>query len=254
MSFRLVNSLLIVALLLVAVGRSDIGIAWAQVMQSASYQIESDSINIGGGRSSSTNYIQESTVGEQATGPSDSASYQLRAGYQQMQEIYLAITAAADVSMNPTIGGVTGGTSTGATSVTVTTDNRAGYTLSIQAESSPAMQSGSDTIGDYTPGGVPDFTFDTAATDSHFGYSPEGAHIDDRFRDDGGACGVSNGDTADRCWDGLSTSAVVIATDSSANHPDGTDTTVKFQVGVGGSVNQAPGTYVATTTLTLLPL
>lgn len=254
MAHRLVHILLITALTSLLLWQSHNDIAQAQVMQSASYQMESDSINIGGGLSSSTNYIQESTVGEIATGPSDSTSYSLRAGYQQMQEVYLALTAAADVTMSPSIGGVTGGTSTGVTSVTATTDNRAGYTLTIQAESSPAMQSGANSIADYTTGGDPDFVFDTGATESHFGYSPEGAHIDDRFRDDGGSCNTSSGDTPDRCWDGLTTSAVVIATDSNSNHPNGTDTTVKFQVGVGGSVNQTPGTYVATTTLTLLPL
>lgn len=226
----------------------------AQVMQSGSYQIESDSINIGGGLASSTNFIQESTVGEIATGPSDSASFSLRAGYQQMQEVYLALSAAADVSMAPAIGGISGGTATGSTAVTVTTDNRAGYTLSIQAENDPAMQSPTSTIADYTPTGDPDFTFDTLATESHFGYSPEGTDIVDRFKDDGGSCNTGSGDTADRCWDGLTTSAVDIASAGSANHPNGTETTIKFQVGVGGSVTQTPGTYTATTTLTLLPL
>lgn len=227
----------------------------AQVMQSSSYQIESDSINIGGGLSSSTNYIQESTVGEQATGPSDSASFSLRAGYQQMQEVYLALSAVADVTMAPAIGGVSGGTATGSTEVTATTDNRAGYSLSIQAENNPAMVSGAYTIADYIPAGDPDFTFSTGATESHFGYSPEGDDIVERFTDNGGICNNGAGsDTTDRCWDGLTTSPVGIAAGGGANHPDGATTTVKFQVGVGGSVNQEPGTYVATTTLTLLPL
>lgn len=230
------------------------GTALAQVMQSSSYQIESDSINIGGGLASSTSYSLEDTVGEQATGISDSASYSIRAGYQQMQEVYLAITAAADVVMDPSIGGVSGGTSTGSTTVTVTTDNRAGYTLSISAESSPAMQDGVNTISDYVPAGAPDFLFTTGVSDAHFGFSPEGADIVDRFRDDGATCATDTGDSTDRCWDGLSTSPIDIAAGAGSNHPNGTDTTIKFQVGIGGSANQVPGTYVATTTLTLLPL
>lgn len=229
--------------------------ALAQVRQSSNYQIESDSINIGGGRSSSTNYIQESTVGEQATGPSDSASYSLRAGYQQMHEVYLALTAAADVTMSPALGGVSGGTSTGATNVTVTTDNRAGYQLTIEAASSPALDSGSSTIADYVPGGDPDFSFTTLANDAHFGYSPEGVDVVDRFKDNGAdTCNVGSFETEDACWDGLSTTAETIVSGTGANHPDGATTTIKFRVGIGGSANQEPGTYVATTTLTLLPL
>lgn len=51
---------------------SSLHIAGAQVMQSTNYQIQSDSINIGGGFSSSSNYAVESTVGEVGTGKSDS--------------------------------------------------------------------------------------------------------------------------------------------------------------------------------------
>lgn len=227
----------------------------AQVMQSASYQIESDSINTGGGLASSTTYVIEDTVGEQATGQSDSASYSIRAGYQQMHEIYLAISAAADVTMSPAIGGVSGGNATGSTMVTVTTDNRAGYQLSISASSSPAMQDGVNTIADYAPGIDPEFIFTTGASESHFGFSPEGTDVTDRFKDNGvDTCNVSTSETADRCWDGLSTTPALIAERTNANHPSGTDTTIKFQVGVGGSANQVPGTYVATTTLTLIAL
>ena len=59
-------------------------VAQAQVMQSTNYQIQSDSINFGGGFSSSTNYALESTAGELATGESSSTNYSLKAGYQQM--------------------------------------------------------------------------------------------------------------------------------------------------------------------------
>ena len=41
-----------------------LSIGFAQVMQSTSYRIQSDSINFGGGFSSSTNYNLESTGGE----------------------------------------------------------------------------------------------------------------------------------------------------------------------------------------------
>lgn len=229
--------------------------AYAQVMQSTNYRIESDSVNFGGGYSSSTNYTLESTAGEVATGESSSASYNLHAGYQQMHEVYLALTGAQNVLMNPSLGGITGGTSTGSTTVTVTTDSPSGYQLTIESSQSPAMQKGADTIGDYSPiGADPDFDFMVGATDSHFGYSPEGADVVQRFLDDGGACNAGVLGSALSCWDGLSTTAETIASASSANHPDGATTTVRFMVGIGSQVVQPPGTYTATTTLTALPL
>lgn len=229
--------------------------ASAQVMQSSSYSIQSDSINFGGQYSTSTSYVLEDTAGEIATGPSDSASYSLKAGYQQMQEVFLSLTAATDVVLTPSLGGITGGISNGSTSVTALTDSPSGYQLTIEASTSPAMNSGSDTIADYTTGGDPDFDFTTGATDSHLGYSPEGADIADRFKDNGvDTCNTDTNDTALACWDGLSTTAATIATRTTANHPSGTETVINFRVGIGSSVNQAPGTYIATTTLTLLAL
>lgn len=227
---------------------------WAQVMQSSSFQIESDSVNFGGGLASSTNYQAEDTLGEIATGRSDSSSFSLRAGYQQMQEVYIAMSAAPDVVMSSGIGGITGGTSTGSTTVTVTTDNLAGYQLSISAENSPAMQDGTNTIADYDDEGTPDFSFLTQPTDAHLAYTPEGVDVVDGFKDNGALCGVGSLETADACWDGLTTSPVAIASGLASNHPSGATTTVKFQVGIGSSVNQPEGVYVATTTLTLLPL
>lgn len=226
----------------------------AQVMESTNFKIQSDSVNVGGGYSSSTNYQVESTVGEIASGNSSSTNYALRAGYQQMLDVYISLTGAQAVTLSPTIPGVSGGTATGSTTVTVVTDSLSGYGLTIEASTDPAMQSGVNTIDDYVPaGGVPDFTFDTGIADAHLGYSPEGAHIANRFRDSGGVCG-SGSDTADRCWDGLSTTPVTIATTNAANHPTGTETKIKFQVGVGGSVVQPVGVYVATTTITAFPL
>lgn len=227
----------------------------AQVRQSTSYQIHSDSVNTGGALSSSANYSLEDTTGEQATGLSDSTSYSMRAGYQQMQEIYLAISSpASDVSMSTSIGGLTGGTAVGSTAVKVTTDNAAGYQLLIAASADPAMQSGSASLADYVPAGDPDFTFVTNASDAHFGFSPEGEDIAQRFHDLAGVCNAGTGDTVDACWDGLTTSNAEIARRTNANHPNGSTTTIKFRVGVGSSAHPAPGTYVATSTVTVLPL
>jgi hypothetical protein len=232
-----------------------LNVVGAEVRSSPSYQLQSDSINFAGGLSSSSNYLLESTAGEVATGDSESTSYKLRAGYQQMQEVFISMTAPDPVVMTPNILGITGGTANGSTSVSVLTDSSGGYELTISAESAPAMQKGGDTIADYVPvaNPDPDFSFLTSPTTAHFGFSPEGPDIDNRFRDDGLLCNASTGDTALACWDGLGTSNKVIAR-GAANQPNGATTTLNFRLVVGGSIVVPAGDYFATTTLTALPL
>lgn len=235
---------------------SSLNIGWAQVMSSPSYQMQSDSVNIGGGNSGSGNYLLESTAGEIATGESASDSFRIFAGFQQMQGSYISLSSTGDVALSA-IQGVSGGFSTGSTTMTVITDNVAGYQLTIEAEGDPAMQSETDSIADYVPVASPDpdFTFTTDASDSHFGFSPEGADLVQRYLDATGLCNQSGGsDTNDACWDGLSTTPRTIATGSGSNHPTGADTVIEFQVGIGGSVNQTVGSYTATTTVTAIAI
>ena len=231
-------------------------VAKAQVMQSTNYQVQSDSVNFGGGYSTSSGYILESTAGEVGTGELTGTSFNLYAGYQQMQETYIAISGASAIGMIPAIPGISGGTSNGSTTVTVTTDSTAGYQLTIEAENSPAMQKGADSIADYVPASSPpDYTFNIGASDAYFGYSPEGSHIVSRFLDNGaGTCNTGSLETSLRCWDGLDTTAEPIATDSNPNHPNGATTTINFRVGIGGAVGQTLGVYYATTTVTALAL
>lgn len=174
-----------------------------------------------------------------------------------MQSVYLAMTGAADVTMSPQLGGLSGGTSNGSTATTVTTDSPAGYQLSIKASSTPAMQgdSAGGTIADYTPAGAdPDFMFSVAVTAAEFGFSPEGTDIAQKFKDDGASCNTGSGDTADRCWNALSTSNQTISSRSSANTPSGIATTIKFRITLGASHFQLEDTYTATTTITAVAL
>jgi hypothetical protein len=233
---------------------ASLSLASAQVMTSPNYQIQQDSINFGGGFSSSTSYTLESTAGEVATGDGQSTSYKLRAGYQQLDRNFISLSAVPPVTMAPPIPGITGGTANGTTTVTVTTDSPAGYELSIAASDNPAMQKGGDSIADYAPLGDPDFIFTTGASDAHFGYSPSGADIVGRFKDDGGACNTGSFDSDLACWDGLSIADAVIAGSAGPNVPSGTVTTLHFRLSIGSSVVQASGTYTATTTLTALAI
>lgn len=226
----------------------------AQVRTSTNYQLQSDALSAGGLFSTSTSFQSESTIGEIATGLSTSTSFELNAGYQQLQEIYLSLSGVTPVTMSPNLPGVSGGVANGSTTVTVLTDNPAGYQLTIEADRSPAMQrADGESIANYDAGGTPDFTFTTPVGSALFGYSPEGVDVAAAFLDTGLVCGSGSLETAGACWDGLTTSPVTIAESTSANHPLGATTTVQFQLEINQVVVES-GTYIATTTLTALPL
>ena len=230
-------------------------LALAYVASSSNYRVQMDSVNVGGALSTSTSYSAEDTLGESAVGSSASASYQVKAGYQQMQEVYLSISLSGNVTLLPNIPSLGGGIADGTGSWTVTTDNAAGYSMSIRASSSPALVSGANNFPDYVPAALdPDFVFSTPAASSRFGFTPEGADIVQQYRDNGAACNVGGGDTPAACWSGLSTSPITIAASAVANHPSGSLTSVHFRAESGATNVQAGGSYAATTTLTVVAL
>ncbi len=226
----------------------------ADTMTSGSYKIISDSLNIGGGYSTSSNYVMESTVGEVATGLSTSSNYALRAGYQQMQEIYLSMSAISDVVMSPNLG-LAGGTSSGTASFVVMTDSPSGYLVTLSASDDPALKSNSASIPNYVPTGlVPDANFITGVNEVYFGFTPEGPDIVSRYKDNGsGTCGVGGLDTVATCWDTVSTTSRTVVIGTGSNHPTGATTTLRFRVTAGATAAPVAGTYVATTTVTALP-
>lgn len=232
----------------------------AYVMGSNNYRIQQDSVNFGGTEdSASASYKVRDTAGEIASGPSSSASYNLYAGYRQMDEVYISITSPLDVTLTPSIGGITGGTGNGYAEWTVITDDPAGYSLTIKASSSPALISGSNSFADYTPvggkSGNPDFAWGIDNADSEFGFTPEGNDIVQKFLDNGGSpCNAGSTDTASACWYYASTTEQTISQSALPNHPSGTLTRVRFRATSGSSHVQIEGTYTATTTVTALSL
>ena len=244
------------ACLLTALVVSTINLGFAEVRSSSNYRVQSDSLNVGGGYSTSSAYAQESTVGEIATGRSTSSSFALRAGYQQLQAVSLSLVPPADVLMDGSIPGLTGGTANGSTTFTVITDSPSGYQVTITSAEAPAMNrtTGSETIADYSAGATPDYSFSFGASDALFGYTVEGADVSAAFLDNGGLCGVGTQENADACWRGLSTGEETIVSAPGSNHPSGVSSTLKFRVGLGSDAGVVAGTYVATTTITALPL
>lgn len=231
---------------------------YAQARESDNYQILFDSLDSGGGLGTSSNYILESSVGEQASGDSTSTNFTITAGYQQADTNIgggsISISAPSNVAL-ASISGLTGGVSKDTAVWTVTTDNSSGYTLTIEATSTPAFRAASGaSFGDYDPvTSDPDFTFAVDAASSTFGFSPEGSHIVNRFKDNGSTlCNTGSSDTPDRCYDGLSTTPATIASSNTANNPSGTATTIRFGAGIGSSKIQDSGAYTATIIMTAI--
>jgi hypothetical protein len=232
--------------------------ALAQVMSSSNFKVLDQSVNFAGNNSSSTNYQIQDTLGEIATGFSSSTNFSISAGYQQMNIVAISVVPPTNVTMTPALGGVTGGTSNGSTTFIVTTDDTAGYTSTIKASSSPALintSSSTNSFADYVPAGsAPDFTFSYAATSSIFAFSVQGTDANQRFLNNGSVCNSGSTSSLTTCWDGLSTSIKTVANRTSNNQPSGTQSVIYFRAGIGSSRNQVNGTYVATTTLTVIPL
>ncbi len=177
--------------------------------------------------------------------------------------------STTDVTMSPSIPGVTGGTAYGSTTVRVTTNSTGGYNMTIQFSSSTAMNSLTSPqqyyISNYSPtdSKVPDFAFSIggSGTAGEFGYSITASttsDIDTTFLDDGGTCGTGGADAVGGCWFNASTTgagstiAERILNRTTPTEASGSTSTVLFQVRVPSSPSPAllTDTYVATATLT----
>lgn len=226
-------------------------------MQSSHYAIPTDSINFGGANSSSTNYAEQDTLGEIATGRSASANYAIQAGYQQMTGTSISISSASNVTL-PALNGIVAGTAVASTSWNVVTDDTAGYQLTVAAATAPALQDPAKAyFSDYVPAGgssSADYSFTVPASSSVFGFSPYGSDTTARFKNNGTTCGSGSTSTDLACWTGFSTTTQTIAEGTSNNQPSGATTTVNFEAGIGSNKVQDAGTYTATITVTAIAL
>lgn len=231
-------------------------VTFGYVASSTNYVLQSDSVNFGGNFSSSTSYRLEDTLGEIATGLYSSSTLIMSSGYQAMSlDVYLAINSPSNPVMSAIINGVGGGVSNGSAVWRVETDNPVGYELSIRSNSTPALTSNANSFSDYAPSYAdPDFSWSTPATESRFGFSPEGDDLVSSFLDNGVSCGSGVLDTNDACWVGFSTTDKIIARSSNPNYPTGASTTVKFRAEVGNKKAQPKGTYQANIIVTVVTL
>lgn len=231
----------------------------AALMQSTNYIIEAeDSLTPAGGDWTSSNYVFRDTMGEVSTGRSDSTSYEMRAGYQEMLEVYISVSAPGDLDLAPSIPGISGGTADGNLTWTVKADGSAGFAMQLKAATTPAMKLPADAtyyFDDYSPGapGVPDYTWSVTAGNSGFGFTVEPETAGDTVRaflDNGSnACNQAAGSqTADKCWLNFNGTTYVSAINrSSRTSTDGEDEVVKFKAQSNGKFLKE-GEYIATIT------
>src|SRR3989344_2201688 len=228
--------------------------ALAYVASSTNYRIERHDINVGGRLSSSTSYIEEDTVGGIGSGYSSSTNFLLHAGYRQQASTTLSISSPSDVELLPALDGAVGGTANGSADWAVTTNNAAGYSLTLSASTDPALVSGTNTFANYTlPAAPPEFTWSVASSASEFGFTPEGTDIASRYKDDGTACNAGALDTSLSCWDPIQTTNTTIAS-RTTTALSGATTTANLRAEIGTTRNQPAGTYQATLTATALAL
>jgi hypothetical protein len=169
-----------------------------------------------------------------------------------MDEAYISISVfPQSVTLLPAISGVAGGQGNGSTTITVLTDNLAGYTLQVKSQTSPALKSNSYYFSDYTPQTQdPDFEWQVPPTTSEFGFTPEGEDIVQKFKDNGSVCNIGNLDTLLACWYFFSTQDQTISQSFLPNHPSGSQTILRFRAESGSQNLQPSGIYQAQIVIT----
>lgn len=181
------------------------------------------------------------------------------------------LTTAADVTMQGTLSGITGGVSSGTTTVVVLTNDSAGYNMTMSFASTtanPGVAMNGNTqggyVGNYTPAtpGTPDYTFSVAANAAEFAYTVNAsttADLDQTFLDNGaGTCGVGAVNTSESaCWLNPTTSptyAETIVNRNAETPSSGATTSIAFRLQITSNPSPAipEDIYVATATLTAL--
>lgn len=125
-------------------------IARAEDLDSANFTIFDNGINAGGARSTSSNFILESTLGE-ISGTTTSTNYSSRSGFQAIEpEPKMSMTISSNVINLGALS--TGSVSFASLTVSVTTNAPSGYGVRITEDDN--LHSGSNTIDDVADGAV----------------------------------------------------------------------------------------------------
>lgn len=228
-------------------------------MASTSYKIISSDINAGGrDDQTSTTYKMQDTIGGIGTGESASTNYKLKAGYRQMQEVYLSLTVPVSgltvnqpANMSISVNQVTN--ATGGAVWNVKTDSPAGYTFSFKVNQDNCLRdesySPAEYFDDYSEASLG--TPDAWLVDSNkyeFGFSVFGNDAPDGTWGTGSSCtSPASNNLLYRGFD--STNNIQVASSSIRTGTSGTDT-VLCAAAEQKDVYAPNGTYTANITAT----
>jgi hypothetical protein len=179
----------------------------------------------------------------------------------------ITITSPGTLALTGTINGITGGSATGSTSLAVVNSSAAGFTMSMAASTSPAMQMGGtgtatyQSFANYQSTATPDYTWiNGGAGVQQFGFSVGAdalASAAQAFRSTASACNASPGTTNSitNCFAGFNalTSTTIVAPTTFNTTGAGSSTeTIFFEAQrTSGSTNALEsGAYQATITVT----
>ena len=163
----------------------------------------------------------------------------------------IAISSPTNTTMSTALG-VSQSTAIGTTTWTVNTNDSAGYTLGINATTSPAMQSGASTIADYQTG-APN-TWSVTSGTAAFGYSVFGTDSPTGTWGTGTQCaGAADTNSTTLKYKGFTTSPFVVAQRAATTTPTGISTTVCYAV-QQNNFYVPSGTYTATIVATATAL
>ena len=171
----------------------------------------------------------------------------------------VSITSSpSNVTMSPSLGGLSGGTANGETQFAVLTNSLTGYTLTIQASSTTGAMQGTASTTNFIPGyatSTPDYNMTVAVNKAAFAYTIQAsssADVTQMFRENGSVCNTGSSHTNNyHCWIQATSTAVTIINRSLPTATAATST-LAFRVIINS--NPSPiipnDSYIATTTIT----
>jgi len=174
----------------------------------------------------------------------------------------ISISSPTDVTMSPSIPGITGGTANNVGSPTtwnVSTNDTSGWELAVAYNHVLRKGSGGNNqteFDDYTESsaGTPDYSWGAVgSSNEEFGFNVSaGANAIQKWLDNGSSsCNSSGGSaTSNHCWSPLSSSDQKLAENSSPTSSSGVNTSVEFQAQAGSSNDLEEGTFTTTVTAT----
>lgn len=139
----------------------------------------------------------------------------------------------------------------GTSNWTVTTNNHTGYSLTVQASTTPALRSAGNQVADYTPtvANTPE-TWAVASGSAEFGFSARGTNVLAAFGSDTDCINASDVPSATLNWRNFNgTTPIQIASTNAPTSPSGANSSMCVAVQQNNTYIPS-GSYTATVTAT----